>query len=1041
MYFNLKQEICQWIYEQSGEYVSDLIIGEEGAYLDGYKKSYKVYDNGDNFAVNYIDHKQGVSISSPAFWKTEPETKLKTKLKIKPSAINPVNKSHITKPTTKPTVPLTKPEHNKSAKFVNRWPNLSTIPHSFANQYFGNMTLGNVRYSHHNECPVINIPVFNADTGKMIGGQYVYEDRKTYTKGIRKKKNKGCHILGDVTTAKKIYGVEGYRTGIAVKNALGENYAVVVCFDAGSLKEVMKSIHKQTPGIPKIIVGDDDRYGEKNLGRIKAQEAAQAIGAEVIFPKFTETTTKPTDFADLYFLEGKEEVYRQIRPYLTVEYRDDQYLGEITRRENEILLLGLPTGMGKTETATQIANSLKQSTSIISPTRALCAEAAKRFDAYLYTDPKANQKYRVVSTPDSLPKISPKTINFSDEFKQISSAIAEGRMADPEQSYNALKMHLSRAEWVVAADAYFNPNDEDIHFIHLVTGKNIRLILPTAARKTDRQNQVLKLFNSKYGLEARIIEGTQQGEKSLVACETLKQTKVLYRLLKPLGMKLKILLINSETAGNPAVMKALENINQAVLDYDIILYSPIIGSGLNITEEVFDKVYLFGGEGVLDPESLLQMLFRYRPAVDVYAYLANRNFHRPEDWITVLQSQLAERHKDDREYETIIARRIYTNMPLPPKYQPKEYDEFAARKEAEQNYKKNHCKPLFLAEMTARGFTIVNVKDIGDSETSREARTKVVEDEKQAIIAAKAINETQAKRLEKEDKITEPEVHELKAFRIRSFWQLGNQELTLDHLDHYHQYRLPILRVETATQPLDKIFPKVERDRKQVLNRQKFYLSTRQLVNQLFDLLGIQIVEGLPVCHEPKELNLQSIQPFYEWLQSPEGITAQRIKKFSPNWNKSMQYFSGFCRQFGLTLKSRKIRLPNGTTQRVYQLNLKNLETFRFLLNRRLPKIQLNQPCTTLNRENVKNDPSTRWNMNGNNELIKITPGTSEEPGNHDEPYNNWKKESGYTDLLKGLDLEPVDPNEMDNFDEVSWYETQRQQLDELIERGVLLIE
>lgn len=86
-----------------------------------------------------------------------------------------------------------------------------------------------------------------------------------------------------------------------------------------NLLNVIAEIKKCYPACPLIIAGDDDRWKEKNIGRDKAEEAAYKFGCRVVFPKFINTDTKPTDWNDLQCLEGLDKVRSQLQEALKEE--------------------------------------------------------------------------------------------------------------------------------------------------------------------------------------------------------------------------------------------------------------------------------------------------------------------------------------------------------------------------------------------------------------------------------------------------------------------------------------------------------------------------------------------------------------------------------------------------------------------------------------------------------------------------------------------------------------------------------------------------
>ena len=75
----------------------------------------------------------------------------------------------------------------------------------------------------------------------------------------------------------------------------------VAAFDSGNLLAVATALHERSPDKGIIIAGDDDHKLENNPGRVKAIEAAQAVGGLVVFPNSTAEQREKgmTDFNDL----------------------------------------------------------------------------------------------------------------------------------------------------------------------------------------------------------------------------------------------------------------------------------------------------------------------------------------------------------------------------------------------------------------------------------------------------------------------------------------------------------------------------------------------------------------------------------------------------------------------------------------------------------------------------------------------------------------------------------------------------------------------
>lgn len=180
------------------------------------------------------------------------------------------------------------------------------------------------------------VPVIDVN-GKQWSMQYIQEDgTKRFAKDSRKE---GCfHLVGGiaaVSAAPVLVIAEGYATAASLAEVLG--HGTVAAFDSGNLPHVAKALHERYPEKHIIIAGDDDRHLEAtqgiNPGRVKAEEAARAVGGQAVFPIFApgEQAANPkgcTDFNDLANKSdlGKEGVARQVGSVIARVQREDQKL-------------------------------------------------------------------------------------------------------------------------------------------------------------------------------------------------------------------------------------------------------------------------------------------------------------------------------------------------------------------------------------------------------------------------------------------------------------------------------------------------------------------------------------------------------------------------------------------------------------------------------------------------------------------------------------------------------------------------------------------
>jgi len=202
--------------------------------------------------------------------------------------------------------------------------------------------------------------------GKLWSLQWIAPDgTKRFLAGGRKK---GCfHHIGTFEDGKSIYVTEGYATGASVYMATQQT--TVIAFDAGNLDPVIGELKKAYPKCPIIIAGDDDCWKDHNKGREKAERLACKYRCRVVFPKFKDTSTQPTDFNDLMLLGGLEEVNRQLnavlkattirvlnlRELLSMEIPPREMIMDPIIPDQGLVMIHAPRGIGKTQVSLMIA--------------------------------------------------------------------------------------------------------------------------------------------------------------------------------------------------------------------------------------------------------------------------------------------------------------------------------------------------------------------------------------------------------------------------------------------------------------------------------------------------------------------------------------------------------------------------------------------------------------------------------------------------------------------------------------------------------------
>ena len=301
-YFQDIDRISEWLYEQSGIYLTKIVIDGTGSYLDPQqKKSYIVYDHGDFVVVNYFDHKTQESISR-RFNKNGTNTGIKIKRQPsrphKPSA----SSKHCSRKRKQSYYDIRQFHHwltlpNRAWHYLQRKRLESEGRQLIASNQlrFGNWKGG----KHPGDW--LAFPAESAIDGEPLGVQRIFEDgTKKDSKGFDKSTKLPCIWLGHNPDAEpvELNISEGIATAMSVMAARG---TAISAIDAGTLPKVVKQLRQRYPNVPIYVYADND-----NAGR-KAVEKCKSLIQAAFFP-----AQEGQDWNDVLIEGGPEAINRQI---------------------------------------------------------------------------------------------------------------------------------------------------------------------------------------------------------------------------------------------------------------------------------------------------------------------------------------------------------------------------------------------------------------------------------------------------------------------------------------------------------------------------------------------------------------------------------------------------------------------------------------------------------------------------------------------------------------------------------------------------------
>lgn len=257
-------------------------------------------------------------------------------------------------------------------------------------------------------------------------------------------------------------------------------------------------------------------------------------------------------------------------------------------------LVKSPKGTGKTEYLNNVirdANKRGWSVLLIGHRRTLIHASADRLglECYLDREPSKKKNPRMFAiSVDSIVKLSTKQDKYDvvliDESEQVFSHLIADTMdiARKRLAYMFVQHFIRAAKSVVALDA-------DLNRITLRALQTFGSHNPlgdthyTLNQHKSTSGQIC-LYKSKNHLIGELRDSVRTNERCFVCSNSKKVVEELTLALQmEFGEALKILSITSANSGDDKIVEFIKNIQTRITDYQVVIVSPAISSGIDIT--------------------------------------------------------------------------------------------------------------------------------------------------------------------------------------------------------------------------------------------------------------------------------------------------------------------------------------------------------------------------------------------------------------------------------------------------------------------------
>jgi putative DNA primase/helicase len=211
-----------------------------------------------------------------------------------------------------------------------------------------------------------------------------------------------------------------------------------------------------------------------------------------------------------------------------------------------------------------------------------------------------------------------------DEATQGLRAIISGRaMENPVGVFNTLIDALARTErFPIMVDADANDLLVDLAELAMARREELGLPawlqihvieLPVDVKNRDTGEPIRVFYTEKDRIVTEVLKAVEKGEKIMLATDSSTFAEDVTCQLKMNFPDKKFLCVNQKTKPEPEVEEFTNKPKIKVLDYDGLIYSPSISSGVSFEQHHFDRHFgMFCGEVV--PSDAIQMLRRDRTA-------------------------------------------------------------------------------------------------------------------------------------------------------------------------------------------------------------------------------------------------------------------------------------------------------------------------------------------------------------------------------------------------------------------------------------------
>lgn len=514
-----------------------------------------------------------------------------------------------------------------------------------------------------------------------------------------------------------------------------------------------------------------------------------------------------------------------------------------------------------------------------------------------------------------------------DEVEQVFSHLLSRTLKDSRREVILhLRHYLQAAKAIYLLDADLNRVTVEVLDTFL-NGQKPRW--QALVNRPIPQNRVLYLYEGerKDALTGELVAALSRGERCFVTTNSLRWTEGLaVQMAKACQRDIRAIVINSKTAKTPHVQGFIANIKDQAPLYDLIVASPSIGTGIDITfddgAQLIDAVFGFFETRINTHFDIDQQLARVRNPKRINVWISPETYSFQTD-PAVIASEIESMESEFKKLIDITpdGEKVYFQDTAGAIYAKIYASVSASRRASINNLRQN-----FIDLRRSNGWTVEYVKPDKElisagREVAKAKRAADKEKILESIMNARKLDMDEYRQLNRKpvEKQTDVERDALERFKLESFYcRDATPELINDDRNWY-------LRKAIQNYQLLMASDEMLRDRDQEQKSELFHdRRNRQMKKRL--LVNLLTASGLyadGVFNTEIEVTTANLQAFAKKCEKEKGKIEElfNVAVRSDVFKKPKQQLEAIVDLLGLTFKAPRIEQIEGKKRYFYRLN------------------------------------------------------------------------------------------------------------------------